>query len=360
MLHPIPSSPLRDALLKLVEVQRTLVEKLCALPKDSTMTLEELKKDVWPPPVDSDWVERFWENDKGRRKAWIETVAKADIPEKHEILRLMKEQLEYADIYTTPPKLRLTQTDKTFWMSTPTREAIKDLMISFYSPWLGSKNGYPASMLGAVNTVTRLEYLKNARPLLCPYCDTKLQSTEVDHFLPKSAFPFLSVHPDNFIPSCHDSNEASEHKGDDPPLDWAATDQAGNYFHPRLRPARTSVLEKFSLTFRDATNQLSLTLEATDPIEKERVENLDSMFKLSRFWGNGLESQVQDIQTEVVDHFQDEAQPLKCTVIRTYLKRQASTKRKRVGTWSLAFYDAALYEFVANDDELVDGILCLL
>jgi hypothetical protein len=114
------------------------------------------------------------------------------------------------------------------------------------------------------------------------------------------------------------------------------------------------------LTFRDATNQLSLTLEATDPIEKERVENLDSMFKLSRFWGNGLESQVQDIQTEVVDHFQDEAQPLNCTVIRTYLKRQASTKRKRVGTWSLAFYDAALYEFVANDDELVDGILCLL
>lgn len=360
MLHPIPSSPIREALIKIVEVQRTLVAKLCALPKDSKISLEQLKKDIWPPPIDATWVERFWANDKGRRKAWIETVAKADIAEKQEILLLMKEQLNFAEIYSDPPKRRFTQTDRAFWKSTPTREAIKDLMISFYSPWLDSKYGYPATMLGAANIVTRVEYLKDARPLLCPYCDTKLQSTEVDHFLPKSAFPFLSVHPDNFIPSCHDSNEASKHKGDDPPLDWQAIDQAGDHFHPRLRPARTSALDKFSLIFRDAKNKLSLALVATDPTEKNRVVNLDAMFKLSSFWGNGLEGHVQDVQTEVVDHFRGAMQPLDHTVVRNYLKRQARTKRKRVGTWPLAFYDAALYEFVANDDELVDGILSLL
>ncbi len=82
--------------------------------------------------------------------------------------------------------------------------------------------------------------------------------------------------------------------------------------------------------------------------------------KLSSFWGNGLEGHFQDVQTEVVAHFRAAMQPLDHTVVRNYLTRQARTKRKRVGTWQLAFYDAARYEFVANDDELVDGILCLL
>ncbi|MCA9065335.1 MAG: hypothetical protein KDA96_19840, partial [Planctomycetaceae bacterium] len=77
MLHKIDDSPLRDALLKLVEIQRTLVEKLCDLPKDATVTLDWLKRDVWPAPVDADWVEKFWKNDKGRRKTWIEEIAKA-------------------------------------------------------------------------------------------------------------------------------------------------------------------------------------------------------------------------------------------------------------------------------------------
>jgi hypothetical protein len=82
--------------------------------------------------------------------------------------------------------------------------------------------------------------------------------------------------------------------------------------------------------------------------------------KLSSFRGNGLVGHVQDVQTEVVDHFRAAMQPLDHTVVRNYLTRQAHTKRKRVGTWPLAFYDAAWWEFVANDDELVDGILCLL
>ncbi|QDV85388.1 hypothetical protein [Planctomycetes bacterium TBK1r] len=355
MLHKIDDSPLRDALLKLVEVQRMLVEKLCALPKDSPVTLDWLKTDVWPAPIDPDWIEKFWKNDKGRRKAWIEDVAKADVPEKQEILRLMEEQLDYANLYVSPPRRSLTQTDKAFWTSTPAREAIKNLMVSFYSPWLGANQGYPAAMLGAVGTVTRLEYLKDARPILCPYCDTKLQSTEVDHFLPKSAFPFLSVHPDNFVPSCHDSNEASEHKGDDPPLDWDAPNQADNYFHPRLRPARSAGIDHFSLSFRDTTKRLRLTLMATDPAETVRVENLDSMFKLSVFWGNGLETHVQDVQEEVVGHFQAENLIPDDVAIRDYLRQQAITKKKRIGTWALALYDAALYEFVANDDELVSG-----
>ena len=39
----------------------------------------------------------------------------------------------------------------------------------------------------------------------CPYCTIK-NVTTIDHFLPKSEYPFLSVTPTNLVPSCRDCN----------------------------------------------------------------------------------------------------------------------------------------------------------
>lgn len=39
----------------------------------------------------------------------------------------------------------------------------------------------------------------------CPYCTIKTATT-IDHFLPKSEYPFLSVTPTNLVPSCRDCN----------------------------------------------------------------------------------------------------------------------------------------------------------
>lgn len=36
----------------------------------------------------------------------------------------------------------------------------------------------------------------------CPLCDLGVEPSELDHFLPKSQYPLLSVTPENLIPSC--------------------------------------------------------------------------------------------------------------------------------------------------------------
>ncbi|MBY7025164.1 MULTISPECIES: hypothetical protein [Clostridium] len=54
---------------------------------------------------------------------------------------------------------------------------------------------------------------------ICPYCDIdttiSVSNNEVEHFLPKSKFPFLSMNAYNLIPSCHTCNKKPEGKGTD-------------------------------------------------------------------------------------------------------------------------------------------------
>ncbi len=54
---------------------------------------------------------------------------------------------------------------------------------------------------------------------ICPYCDIdttiSVSNNEVEHFLPKSKFPFLSMNAYNLIPSCHACNKKPEGKGTD-------------------------------------------------------------------------------------------------------------------------------------------------
>ncbi|WP_186429661.1 HNH endonuclease [Clostridium sp. BSD9I1] len=54
---------------------------------------------------------------------------------------------------------------------------------------------------------------------ICPYCDMdttiSISNNEIEHFLPKRKFPFLSMNAYNLIPSCTACNKKSEGKGTD-------------------------------------------------------------------------------------------------------------------------------------------------
>ncbi len=374
MLHPIPNSPLRNALLKLVEIQQTLMEKLCALPADSIVSLDWLKVDVWPATVDPAWINKFWKNDKinvevrdkngiiskqsiGQRQWWMTIIGKADAGAKRELLDLMKEQVRFAELYGGQPTIRLEKSDRTYWEATDFRKAARNLLNDFYAPGLDPAKGCPGAMLECAVTVTRKEYLRGATPTICPYCDTSIQNVEVDHFLPKSSFPFLSVHPDNFIPSCHDSNEFTSHKGDRVPLEWDDADQAATYFHPRLRPA----IGRYQLAFRDQGRRLSLSLVAVDRKEQRRVDNLDSMFKITEdFWGKALESKVQDVVDEVADQVRQGDVNADENAVRQYLLGRSLSFRRYIAKRPLHIFLDRLYDFVANDDELVKNAIRLV
>ena len=94
---------------------------------------------------------------------------------------------------------------------------------------------------------------------VCPYCNrsytftTKIDNNsqtikyicrpEIDHFFPKSIFPYLSCTPANFIPSCHQCN----HKKSD---DYNTTDVNTHTVYPYLESFSKNTV--FKITYKDS------------------------------------------------------------------------------------------------------------
>lgn len=59
--------------------------------------------------------------------------------------------------------------------------------------------------------------MENNHPAACPYCDLDTinspGSVKIEHFLPKSKFPLLSVHPFNLLSACESCNSGGFGKG---------------------------------------------------------------------------------------------------------------------------------------------------
>ncbi|MCE5280357.1 MAG: hypothetical protein ABFD92_07945 [Planctomycetaceae bacterium] len=339
-------------MLRIVELQCQLVRSLCALPEGAVVDLPWLQRLAWPA-VDSDWVCRFWGNQNGRRQPWMNTVASADRAAKDELLRIMGEQHRFRELYTAPVGVHLTQTDAAFWEGAHARRAMKNLLLDFYEPWLRQDLGYPDSVCQGNGHLTRQAFLREPVFSICPYCDNQLQSTELDHFLPKSAFPFLSVHPDNLIPSCHDSNRG-DRKGDTPPLDWTSLDQTAEHFHPRWR----SAVGKFKVAFiEQGARELVATLEALDPADQPKVANLDRLFRLAEFWGRTLMCDIQDIQKEIANDMWHAGGPADAAAARACLTSRSENCQRCLNRRPLQYYWQHLYAHAAQSDLIIREVL---
>ncbi|MCC6907133.1 MAG: hypothetical protein IT430_04255 [Phycisphaerales bacterium] len=355
MLHPVPDSAVRKNMLRIVVLQRRLVRQLCALPEGSTIDLQWLENVAWPN-ADHDWIQRFWTNDGGQRQALLGTIASADQGPKQEFLAVMREQHAFRHCYTENAAVRLRKTDRSYWTQSPVHEAIKRLMLAFDDPWLNKSLGYPASIQGAPEKLTKELYVRTPRARVCPYCDGELQSIEVDHFLPKSAFPFLSVHPDNLVPSCHESNKG-DHKGDKVPLDWDEEDQTSQWFHPRLRTASN----RFVVDFVEKTDRtLGIGLSAIEAAEAKRVENLDGLFRLSEYWGAAIMDDIQTIQRTVVDSLSAATQAVSASIVIEQFELLAKQESAWIGKRARAIYYSELYRFAAANGAIIEDTLLQL
>jgi hypothetical protein len=114
MLHPAPDSTQRARLLEVVEMQRQLIEVLCALPPGSSVNRTWLAT-VWPHVADERWLDQFWDNDKdrqtkvGARAKWCNDIAVATLVEKQTIKGALAEQIRFKELYDEPPNVRREQ-----------------------------------------------------------------------------------------------------------------------------------------------------------------------------------------------------------------------------------------------------------
>ena len=107
---------------------------------------------------------------------------------------------------------------------------------------------------------------------VCPYCDTDTITNngnkEIEHFLPRSKYPFLSMHPYNLISSCHSCNK-SEGK-------------SANYFTPIISPFNKQIGDNIDFSIDNFNKKVDLVYNLTD----KELDNYIKLLKLKDKYNN--------------------------------------------------------------------------
>lgn len=221
----------------------------------------------------------------------------------------------------------------------------KSLLLSFYSSILLVSKGVPGEIVGEVADFDRHEFLRrfilSQHLQVCPGCDgapptveiaddddksTEEQSDanesgddesdiirkndkvreNVDHFLPKSKYPFFAVHPLNLVPLCKTCNQ--EFKKEKDALSDSATEIADiltteHVFHPYLRPACEEVATSLSLSEDRQKPRVTLRPTIDGEVGRARVKSLNYLLRLENRWSGEL--RLDRLDTRIVRDFQN-------------------------------------------------------
>jgi len=163
---------------------------------------------------------------------------------------------------------------------------LRTLLEAFYE--LALQRGLPIDVHGnSGHNFDRSQFVeifkKENFDRVCPFCDGDMNGPQVDHWLPKSKYPALSCHPKNLVPVCYRCN-SRECKGEQCPITPANHRPFDDWFHPYERPAHAN------LTVNVTGSQVSLV--NADPDQQTRLNNLDSLLKLTPRWSEEYKRQA--------------------------------------------------------------------
>lgn len=104
---------------------------------------------------------------------------------------------------------------------------------------------------------------------VCPYCDidtlNNIGNREIEHFAPKSKYPFISMHPYNLISSCSSCNKYEGKKT--------------NYYIPIKSPFTIQYGDCVKFNINDANERVSLPIQGIDYIDNYiKLLNLNARY----------------------------------------------------------------------------------
>lgn len=190
------------------------------------------------------------------------------------------------------------------------RDRIRPLMEAFYEKLLAS--GFPQCVHGFTDTfhrdaLVRAFWKANPNLRVCPACGGAPPDSigdkvfaDTDHFLPKSLYPFLSVHAVNLLPICVPCNrsfkldiDAANNGANVDPMDEKASAPLLHTFLPYLRPAINAIDLRVQ---RNAHNVPLCTIFDNDGTQTRRVKNLNRVLKLESRWSSRLDRTIESIR----------------------------------------------------------------
>lgn len=170
------------------------------------------------------------------------------------------------------------------------RKLLDPFMIAFYEDLF--TRGF--SPVAAIDKKAFRDMFWAANPLtVCPACDgPRVDSPyEIDHFLPKALYPFLSMHPTNLIPICPQCNRRE--KGMKDPLDHMLQDPLMYTFHPFEKPALKEIKIR---VYRDTVaRECHVKIEEKDGSVSKRIKQLNALFGLERRWKDVLKEAIDTL-----------------------------------------------------------------
>lgn len=117
-------------------------------------------------------------------------------------------------------------------------------------------------------------FLTDNQLSVCPYCDidtiTGLGNKQIEHFWPRSEFPFLSMNPNNLISSCHSCNMPEEGKG---------TKFSNNIYTPYI----TQIGDHVNFTLNPGNNSVIIS-----PLDQQTNHYLDLLNLKERYKSEGV------------------------------------------------------------------------
>lgn len=174
------------------------------------------------------------------------------------------------------------------------------------------------------------ELMSATRHGRCPLCGHGLVST-LDHFLPKSHYPCLSVVPLNLVPACKDCNKNKARSFPGSPLE--AT------LHPYFDDVEedlwlgAQVLEERPAAIRFFVK----AVQRWDEVKQARVENHFKLLKLSKLYTSNAADELLNIQGSLRRVFRAGA----AAAVQEYLQEEAGSRATaRMNSWQAAMYTA--------------------
>ena len=239
------------------------------------------------------------------------------------------------------------------------------LLVAFYE---GLSSGFSKLPRQKVDPLSRTSFERlyrqtNAAMRLCPAClellsgpiedDAGKQKSLVDcdHFLPKSIYAPLAVHPFNLTFICSTCNSRLKRAKD--PLHLNAASSAPRRpgmlresFIPYLRPG----LDEIELEFNRHKWVVKVVGKSGVPYADKRAENFDRIFELSQRWSDYLSSFNDDIKDLVLL----EQKPITEQLIEEVIKRVVAQYR----LWQ--FRHAKAFVFARYADWLLQNRVAML
>jgi 5-methylcytosine-specific restriction endonuclease McrA len=198
------------------------------------------------------------------------------------------------------------------------------------------------------------EEVRNRRTK-CPLCGVG-RVKQVDHHLPKSKFPFLSVAPINLVPICADCNFA---KGEKYPRSYGQQTlhpYFDNIDDQRWLRARLVTIsgsgQEYTAMPGDTPTSWYFSFYVSAPREwsaglTERVRHHFAVFNLADLYEDQAADEVTSIELALGEAFEAGGS----TDVRLWLESMARSRRRlRNNTWMVA-----LYEGLAINDWYCDG-----